>query len=167
MCRLNLPHKPFYNKCSETYRYELDPNSPSTWSEAGGKQWQHNIRVWGYWYKTSWPGQDDVMAWKLFMCYWPFVSGIHRSPSSRKTIHSLLRKYAHVLATSLKTFLCRRKVTQALSNFPSTQKQVYAIDKQVPFSICYHARHETKLTGASLLTQVNLKPRPENMSRAH
>ena len=28
---------------------------------------------------TSW-GHDDVIKWKHFPCYWPFVRGIHRSP---------------------------------------------------------------------------------------
>ena len=23
---------------------------------------------------------DDVIKWKIFLCYWPFVRGIHRSP---------------------------------------------------------------------------------------
>ena len=25
-------------------------------------------------------GHDDVIKWKYFPCYWPFVRGIHRSP---------------------------------------------------------------------------------------
>ena len=25
-------------------------------------------------------GHDDVMTWKHFPCYWPFVRGIHQSP---------------------------------------------------------------------------------------
>ena len=29
---------------------------------------------------TSVSPHDDVIKWKLFPCYWPFVRGIHRSP---------------------------------------------------------------------------------------
>ena len=29
---------------------------------------------------TSWHGHDDVIKWKHFPRYWPFVRGIHRSP---------------------------------------------------------------------------------------
>ena len=34
------------------------------------------------WYGYSWPWQthDDVIKWKHFPRYWPFVRGIHRSP---------------------------------------------------------------------------------------
>ena len=28
---------------------------------------------------TAGPEHDDVMKWKYFPCYWPFVRGIHRS----------------------------------------------------------------------------------------
>ena len=27
-----------------------------------------------------WMHHDDVIKWKHFLCYWPFVQGIHRSP---------------------------------------------------------------------------------------
>ena len=30
-----------------------------------------------YWF---WTHYDDVIKWKHFPCYWPFVRGIHRSP---------------------------------------------------------------------------------------
>ena len=29
---------------------------------------------------TDTPPHDDVIKWKHFLCYWPFVRGIHRSP---------------------------------------------------------------------------------------
>ena len=36
------------------------------------------------WWNISSPkeiiGHDDVIKWKYFLCYWPFVQGIHQSP---------------------------------------------------------------------------------------
>ena len=32
------------------------------------------------WKKKMRHGHDDVIKWKHFPCYWPFVRGIHRSP---------------------------------------------------------------------------------------
>ena len=29
---------------------------------------------------SNWLSHDDVIKWKHFPCYWPFVRGIHRSP---------------------------------------------------------------------------------------
>ena len=31
-------------------------------------------------YTVEPPYQDDIIKWKLFPRYWPFVQGIHRSP---------------------------------------------------------------------------------------
>ena len=57
--------------------------------------WQHNLmfHVWGQkicfdqtWWMPwcqichSWWHHDDVIKWKHFLWYWPFVQGIHRSP---------------------------------------------------------------------------------------
>ena len=33
-----------------------------------------------YWKKGELILHDDVIKWKHFPCYWPFVRGIHRSP---------------------------------------------------------------------------------------
>ena len=30
-------------------------------------------------YITEWCSHDDIIKWKHFPCYWPFVQGIHRS----------------------------------------------------------------------------------------
>ena len=44
MHRLNISYKQFYVTLNEIWLFESDPNAPSTWSEPGGKQWQHSIR---------------------------------------------------------------------------------------------------------------------------
>ena len=36
-------------------------------------QWRRDLSAW-------WPLHDDVIKWKHFPRYWPFVRGIHRSP---------------------------------------------------------------------------------------
>ena len=37
--------------------------------------------LWIAWWQTAWNFiHDDVIKWKHFPCYWPFVWGIHRSP---------------------------------------------------------------------------------------
>ena len=38
---------------------------------------QSNSWVWKPWRSCD---HDDVITWKHFLCYWPFVRGIHRSP---------------------------------------------------------------------------------------
>ena len=40
---------------------------------------QSNITWFCIWYDNDW-GHDDVIKWKHFRRYWPFVRGIHRSP---------------------------------------------------------------------------------------
>ena len=60
MYRLNIAYKQFYITSNDIWFYESDPNAPSTCSEPGGKQRQHNIRGW-----HNWPN----MLWRL--CYMP------------------------------------------------------------------------------------------------
>ena len=33
-------------------------------------------------HRCSFTAHDDVIKWKHFACYWPFVRGIHRSPAN-------------------------------------------------------------------------------------
>ena len=48
------------------------------------RPWARHYSVWNIRHATAWRhcifSHDDVIKWKLFPCYWPFVRGIHRSP---------------------------------------------------------------------------------------
>ena len=41
---------------------------------------KHEIKLNARFYAIFIPDHDDVIKWKHFPCYWPFVRGIHRSP---------------------------------------------------------------------------------------
>ena len=40
----------------------------------------YGAKVWTGGWCAIWFDHDDVLKWKQFPCYWPFVRGIHRSP---------------------------------------------------------------------------------------
>ena len=44
------------------------------------KMWLRDIWIYGDW--LLWWYHDDVIKWKHFPRYWPFVRGIHRSPAN-------------------------------------------------------------------------------------
>ena len=43
--------------------------------------------------ETSWRSHDDVMNWKHFLRYWPFVRGIHRSPMDSPSQRPVTRNF--------------------------------------------------------------------------
>ena len=45
--------------------------------------WKDRSRRWHLWcwqWRSVELNHDDIIKWKHFPCYWPFVQGIHRSP---------------------------------------------------------------------------------------
>ena len=71
MHRLNISHKQFYITLNEIRLYECDPNAPVHAANL--------VRI-GIDGTSSNTNHDDVIKWKHFPRYWPFVRGIHRSP---------------------------------------------------------------------------------------
>ena len=51
----------------------------SSWAQGAEEIWYF---CWGFYltHLTSQTIHDDVIKWRHFPCYWPFVRGIHRSP---------------------------------------------------------------------------------------
>ena len=68
---INIPHRPLLKPACLPFGH--DPSveiglSPADWYHIG-----HNS-------ESIWGRYDDVIKWKHFPRYWPFVRGIHRSP---------------------------------------------------------------------------------------
>ena len=60
----HLPGYPFIN-----YKLKKKKRNKKCWNSSAGKTWIY----------LSWTFHDDVINWKHFPRYWPFVRGIHRS----------------------------------------------------------------------------------------
>ena len=84
-----ITHSAKYSTTNPWWRHQMETfsallaycagNSPVTWS------WQPQYRLTvlsAWWLQISWHifCHDDVIKWKHFPRYWPFVRGIHRSP---------------------------------------------------------------------------------------
>ena len=67
------------------------------------------IDTWGVlglgWRHSSIIQHDDVMIWKCFLYYWPFVRGIHRSPVVPLTNGSVMHTFGIFFLVSLNELL--------------------------------------------------------------
>ena len=87
-----VPHNSIWKEQSKWYQYKLEMfrnfRSMPTFSQmlmiilssftGTFPRWIGNIHE--QWFNTIHDGHDDVIKWKHFPRYWPFVWGIHRSP---------------------------------------------------------------------------------------
>ena len=60
--------------------YEWLPWSPTQQEERSQQQVGLPVQAPATWMKLKWLMHHDVIKWKHFLCYWPFVWGIHCSP---------------------------------------------------------------------------------------
>ena len=75
-CRLqNGSH--FISACVDTPSCQ---SSSAILMTAGGQQWWFEITDRGHFMESMCNSHDDVIKWKHFPRYWPFVRGIHRGP---------------------------------------------------------------------------------------
>ena len=66
-----------YDACS----YFLTGRDPDAFLTSSGATVRYSSRTWWIaWVYWFWWIHDDVIKWKYFPRYWPFVQGIHRSP---------------------------------------------------------------------------------------
>ena len=72
-----------WHMCSSEVRCELwsnRANSTPGLSHVGDCPWGSPTNLKGKACRQGSNSHDDVIKWRLFSCYWPFVQGIHRSP---------------------------------------------------------------------------------------
>ena len=55
------------------------PGKDSLYIETGSSAWL-STQIAEWWAPWTWRIHDDIIKLKDFLCYWPFVWGIHRSP---------------------------------------------------------------------------------------
>ena len=77
------------NPYSDMNRFEPGPPGHHSRSEINPKKISPGI-LWNFirhikWTSNHMPSHDDVIQWKHFPHYWPFVRGIHRSPVNSHT----------------------------------------------------------------------------------
>ena len=82
---------------------------------------------------VSYPAHDDVIKWKHFPCYWPFVRGIHRSPVNsplkgqwcRTMMFSLIYAWTNGCADNRDAGDLRRHRTYHVMNTPHWNRNMH------------------------------------------
>ena len=79
VCMINHIYVSYYS----LYSIKSDVNNATGWviGSAIPLCWHSKVASWALSYIRNYlDGHDDVIKWKHFPRYWPFVRGIHRSP---------------------------------------------------------------------------------------